>query len=1034
MNSRRASRSSSPFQSSFEEARHALLIDAVGRGFLRGLAFGPLLGVLAVIAADRWPIPGLLIGALAALALLVVLVLPWWRVRPWLRDDLALAARLEARRPALRNDVRAVIEFAQTPAMSDEAKDLRHALTTRVVAQLRRSTSWNDILPERQSRNEGIAALVALGATVLLLLTPAFRDAVRPAIVPGELPTTAIDERMLMPPISVTIRPPAYMRLPDQFFRHVSGGLTVPEGSTLFIEGSTFEAVQDVWVQKVGAESRDAFTLLDPHAFEGRIVASEAATYRFGFDVRGREVLDAMPFVLSVHADEAPVIDVLAPSGDLEVTPGEVVEIQYEVRDDYGIRDVQLVWYFQGREQDAERLPLLGEGAGTFAEDIAPFDTAPLYMQPGDEVVVYLEARDNVSFRSPNVGRSEALAFFVQEEHRPEAQLLELKDQLFEGMLRHLGGMLALPMHTLHVDAKGALRVQPRQGLDADNHAALVDGVRATQENWGAIAGLLEQIQELFDTQEQLDEREQRLFATMQSSLQNHDRGIARHLERLSIPLQEAGLDDRLTTPLYRDYANYIADVERATLVLESLISEHQAADVARAIQELSDIRERLRELLEEYRDTRDPELRARIERELDRLAKRMNELIQTISSQVQNLPQEHFNAEALDRSETAEQVDSMGDAMQSMRDLLAQGDIDAAMNAFEQMSQTLDQLERELGDPFMNQDESTLSEFDQAMSEVVDEMNAIEAMQQAIEEETVAMERDLREERLEEKRDELEAILADALKRVREAQERTRQGANPEDDEALEEAQQSAMTTLESLERRLEARDLSTAEDAALDAMEALRSVESDAQRARRFRQHEESESPLDRTAKQSAQDAQRMGELAQELNELQQSLEAQPGPRQQEQLESLAQRQQQAQRRSEGLEQQMQSIGERFPMMSPEGDEGMQQLQEGMGQSSSGLQQRRLGEAQGGQRQAIDSIQQMRQQLQQRMAQSRQQMQRQAQQSGRGRMKEDRVDVTQEGDRDLRHRQQIMEAMREGTLEAWDDPIRQYYESLVR
>ena len=110
------------------------------------------------------------------------------------------------------------------------------------------------------------------------------------------------------------------------------------------------------------------------------------------------------------------------------------------------------------------------------------------------------------------------------------------------------------------------------------------------------------------------------------------------------------------------------------------------------------------------------------------------------------------------------------------------------------------------------------------------------------------------------------------------------------------------------------------------------------------------------------------------------------------------------------------------------------MEQAKQGMKESGSSLQQRRPGAARGGQRQALDGLQSMRQSMQQRMAESRKQAQQQAQREGRGRANRDDVDVAGEGDRDLRQRQQIMDAMREGALEAWDDPIRQYYESLVR
>lgn len=1043
MNSPRVSRRSPRLVALLARAREALKKDAMARGLLRAFGAAPLLLVASQLLVSRWPALGFGPWLLALAAIVALFAWPLLTVRRWLQDEKALAARIQSRRPAFRNDIQATLEFAESAPVDEDRAALRAQLEARVTKMLGDETRWDDILPARHPRLEGAAVGLALVAALILALSPAFRASVEPRVAAGGGEAPVLEERYLVSPLTVRVQPPAYTRTPPQVLEFVSGGVTVLEGTTLTIEGETFERPDAGWLQVDGDDERTPLTVDANGHFSARFHAMENARYRFGFRIRGRDVLDARPFHVALRPDEAPVLTLYEPEADHPVTPGEVVDLRYDVRDDYGVRDVHLVWYFQGREQDAERLPLLGSEAGTFAEDVAPFDTAPLYLQPGDEVVVYLEGRDNVDFRSPNVGRSEARRFFVEEPHRPEVEALALKEQLFEALLEQLAALLSIPMHSLHSDGDGGFEVRPREELAGAAHAANVRAVHEAQETWPPTHDALQALAELFDTWEELDAREQRLFETMQAGLTQRDRTVARHLEGLGMALEQGSLTAAQTRRLYVEYAGYIQDVERAALVVEARISEHQAADVARAIQELSEVRERLRELLEEYRETEDPELRARIERELDRLSARMRDLIETIASQVQNLPEEHFNAEALDPHETAEQVASMGDAMERMRDLLRAGDIDAAMEAFDDLSRTLDALEHELGDPFAGQGEDTLSAFDQAMGELMDEMNAIDAMQQALEDETSAMERELREERLADERETLTERLAEALEATREARERAASHDDP--DATITEAQRDAQARLERLERSLENQDLAVAEDAALDAMEALRQLESSAARARRFRQDDHDQT-LRSVETVSQKDAARMGEVAQELSELQQRLEPQPGPERGEQFESLRERQQQAAERAERLQQQMDEMGEQFPMMRPEGDatgagsqagepgEGMQQLQDGMRDASSSLEQQRVPEARDGQRQALDALQTMREQLQQQMAQRRQQAQREAQRSGRGSMKQDEVDVSGDADRDLLRRQQIMEAMREGSLDAWDDPIRQYYESLVQ
>src|SRR5699024_1788238 len=131
------------------------------------------------------------------------------------------------------------------------------------------------------------------------------------------------------------------------------------------------------------------------------------------------------------------------------------------------------------------------------------------------------------------------------------------------------------------------------------------------------------------------------------------------------------------------------------------------------------EIRKHLRSLLEQYQKTNDPQVRARIERELDRLGRRMNELMQKLAAQVEQLPQQHFNAQALDRSDTEEQIDTMRNAMKQLRSSLASDDANAAMKAFEQLSKNLDELYQNFGDSSLGADSQTLSEFDKAMGEI---------------------------------------------------------------------------------------------------------------------------------------------------------------------------------------------------------------------------------------------------------------------------------------------------------------------------
>lgn len=1013
------------------------------RGLLWAIVATPLVFVLGVVFSQRLDMPWVF-TTLGLFVITAIAAFPPLRIRRKFADDQVLARAIEAAFPDLRSDLRAVLSIDATPAQNDDAAALRTHLRDRVARRVTSVHDWSVLTPKTPPRRVAmLASALVLLAGVIAALSPSFRQGLHATTERLQGDERPIPQHLVLGNVRMTVTPPRYTKLPPQSFSGLTNQLDVPKGSTLTISGGTFDRMQSAWLERGPAHDRrrDPVALASDGSLTVTIIVEEEELLRFGFESAQGPVEDMRGVHLRLQDDQAPVVTLHEPTGDLEVTPGQVVELHYDVRDDYGVHDVYLVWHFAGREQDTERIILLGDDLGVFAEDRAPFDTAPLYMQPGDEVVVYIEASD-YAYGTPNRGVSPSLTFFVQEEHAPEQELLELKEQLFEALLSRLGETLAQPLVRPSKSAKGALTYQPlaasdtlaarSDAPDAPPRNAQLEAVRQYRHSvssWPEVFDTFDAYLAIAEDYEHVDTSELALLRSLRRSLFER----AQRAQGLLAQVDDGPTATSVPASAFRSlsafYAEHVHDIERGALVLEGLISKHKAGDVARSLEELSDIRERLRALLEEYKNSRDPELRARIERELDRLSRRMQELVEKLAAQVEHLPQEHFNADAMEKSEASENVETIADSMQSVRDLLQQGDVDGAMSALDQLSQSLDALNKEFGDP--SRDADTVSEFDQAMGEVMDELAEAEAMQQAVEKDTNELEQRLRDERMQAMRERFEQQLTDAKALVDAARARNADAKNPQADAPLDTALNEAEAALRDLRRRLDARDVSEAEDAALDAMDALRRVAENADRARRFAAESDDKSALQETKTLADKDAQRMRGLADELSELQQSLQPQPTQEDAEQLAQFAQRQQRVDEQMQRVESKMSELGERFPMMESEGDGSMERASKASRDATQHLRQGQGRPALQSQGEALQAMRSMREGLQQRMAQSRAQ---QAQQAGRGGMKRDKVDVRREGERDLRRRQQIQDAMREGQLDAWENPIRQYYESLVR
>src|SRR5258708_35597851 len=96
--------------------------------------------------------------------------------------------------------------------------------------------------------------------------------------------------------------------------------------------------------------------------------------------------------------------------------------------------------------------------------------------------------------------------------------------------------------------------------------------------------------------------------------------------------------------------------------------------------------RDRLKSLLEQYKRTRSDALRKEIEREVRELERRLAELQQKASRLRGEIPDEFLNHEALGDNDLGKRLDSI-------KELLAKGDVDQAMAELQKLSQSLDRM-----------------------------------------------------------------------------------------------------------------------------------------------------------------------------------------------------------------------------------------------------------------------------------------------------------------------------------------------------
>lgn len=1012
---------------------------ALARSAFESAAFAFATGVLALVlvlgamALGLSPVLGRSLLALAILGGVLAAAAGFSAAWARFRGAGDVAHHLERCEPAFRTDLRSALDFAARTDADPDARALHGLLLTRITRELeRRGPTLARYVPRRRLVRERAASFAGVfGLIVFAIAAPdPFRGAARALVLPGAVDDVPAASSPLISSVDVRLIYPAYTERSEDRYLFTAGEISALEGTRVQLTARLVEPVRGATFRVTqGDETIRVPAIIDANVF-ARAEFSLSGNGHWDLEVTrlDEEVArDPMERRLSAVPDQEPLVRLLEPEGDQEITPDHVVNFVYNARDDFGLSGVSLVWAFVGSEDAPHTLGLQGDlGVSEFEEHV-PFDVQPLDLLPRDEIVVWIEAMDNDSLDGPNVGRSEPVRLRIGSPEDVSAALLADKEALFEALLTQLASELTTDL----VEAE--LRDQRIALVPAASAAAeRVTRVASAQEAFGGWPALLAQWAALNTamaedpTQRETDKM---LLTAAYERLADGVRDSGRALEAL--PPAADSVPVSAYVGIATAHAPVVQYTEQAVVMLEDLIATHMADDVQRALDELSGIRDRLRELLERYRDTNDPELREQIERELARLEARMRELMERLAAQIPQLPTEHLNAEAIEASEVAENLQDMTSVLDQMREAMRNGDVDAALNAMNQLEQALNSLQTEVGDPLDNAETDTLSEFDQALGELMDEVNDIEAMEAELEAQTQELYDTMRERRAEETQSEVDAVLERLEERLAELRERYADLERTRLTEETLRGMENAERGLEQLAEQLEQRQIGGADDAAERVISQLNDtgwdLRSDEALLRRDAQGERQA----RNARRQTEDAERAVEAIQDqLQRMMELAQPVPTPGEQQEMQQLSQQQGQVRERMEGLEQRMNELGESFPNIPEQLGPPLQQAEEGMQQAQERLQQGKPRPAMQGEQQALQQLRQMRQQMQQMSQQQRQQEQQNGQRNN-----DNDVEVPEEAARGRQdYRERVIDAMRDDSLDAYEDEIRAYYESLLR
>lgn len=942
--------------------------------------------------------------------------------------------------------LRSAVELLRDRGRYGESPELATAAVRAALDAARRRDALG---AARQATFRRIRLFAAPAAVAGLATAGAF--VVAPDSLEGALAAfSAVDEidealeRVPPPPrlgdIEVTLRYPGYTERPPRRFTSPSGRIVALPGTEVSIRTRSRVPVREasliVSSGDAGADEGQRIAVdAQGRDLTAKLVVSRAGRYRFRLTTdRGELQEERTGHDIELELDEVPEVTLLEPTeSPLEVNKNERVNLSFKAKDDYALGESTLYWRVLGTAREG-RVKLTSASSGTKRyTGTAQVDLVQLDVKPGDRVAYTVEVRDNDTVSGPKVGQSATQELRIYSERAHHEQVLALQEKCLDELVHILGDNLdfaferaeAAPVYkTLLTQAQRIVeRAEKANQLLVDTVAA----IRKDPLGRPQVADAFEQ------ARVQLKRDARRKGQAV--------RAASKSFARTSEPSTRAG------RRVKRRQDRMVQDLEKNVVYLADLLNDQRLIDAEALAKELRKEQEALREALKEYKDAPTEEKRRLIAQAIQDIKQRIQDIMKQMAKLQSKIPQDFVNRDALDTQDAQSQ-------MEEVEKMIEQGDLDAAMESLDQM---LNQTERMLSQLEEGREElgsREYSEITEKAEKLWQDLEALEADQKKLADRTESMSREMMK-RVEERLGDPDAFVKKQLARLEKAQAKmaeSRPGQFMPDVDLHELTERR----LEDGKRALQSQDFGAAKEVLEKAARQIGQLESEARRrgdrARRFGDVFGDPGETKARRRSLGEARPEVESVLEDIEKLTPDPESLLSPDEKKQMSKLGQQQAQLQKRAEQLGKDLDSLGEQLPIVGPEMKANLDGAQGSMGEASQRLGGGDAPGALGQEREALDKLRQLKQELQKMGEQGGgggqqggvplpfgnpgRQQGGEGGEGGRDPRSREKVEIPQADQykAPAEFREDILEAAKQGTVEAYKDAVQEYYEELVK
>ena len=543
---------------------------------------------------------------------------------------------------------------------------------------------------------------------------------------------------------------PAYTQLQPQTLPANTGNIQTPFGTELIFRGQgnkpltearlAFEESGDMPLEITTQPATDPQapqTTSTSHIMQGTFIAQQTENYRIRItDTEGFTNRDPINYTLTVFKDTAPEVNIVSPARDTVLDNAMLIELAVEASDDYGIQEIQLVYRVETEGAEEVNIPLKRWDVqnASIRRSVSvtyTWDVDPIGIFPGETLAYYVQALDNDNVSGPNIGKSptytlrfpslsELYDSVATEQETEQRGLEELVDEQADatGLIDTLLGKVRKRQELTFNDENLMQQVLENQKQIEQTAQQLVDDMNETAKE-------MEQNQ-LFDAE--TIQKYQELQNLMEKALSEEHKEILRKLSE-ALSKQQMQDQEQAMTEANLSQEQFLQQLERAKSLYEQILLQQDLEAAAKQAQALAEQQKELMDTLETSLDSAPAnelaEKEDRIGDEFGKLSEKLDKLGTEMAELAENKenapPQIGRLADEIKRLNEFTEEHNLPEDIEATSENLRSGQNNEALESGRAAEQTLTELAQGLDNALAFMEGANANETLTAMREAVE-------------------------------------------------------------------------------------------------------------------------------------------------------------------------------------------------------------------------------------------------------------------------------------------------------------------------